>query len=201
MHKGSTVVLWLSLGGCLRDPDPGGQEGEEIWNGGSMSDEAGGIGDSGSTDPDSSEGPELAGVAHLDGRLVVERGQGAAAADRDCVLAWTMAGERSDVACEDCAVVLDVEHSIDLSTSSGRAACEDLPDQFLRTYALRGPGADGLVEVLVWSAEVGLQPYAWAVASDDTLEWMVGLYEVPSVDASGASVWRTDAERAVVTLD
>jgi hypothetical protein len=57
------------------------------------------------------------------------------------------------------------------------------------------------VEVLVWSAEAGLQPYAWAVASDNTLEWMVGLYEVPSVDASGASVWRTDAERAVVTLD
>jgi len=199
----TTAILWsVCAAGCLRDPDPGGQEGEEFratdesmdaGNGGAS--EPGGALDTGYGDTESSL--ELRSWL---GALSIERGSGADPSARDCVLRWDMEGTPSDLDCGDCSGVFDVIHQLDRDASTGVDVCGDLPEQFSRTYAVT-LGAASSATVWVWDADAGFIPYASGAWTSDMLTWTVGLVEVPMEDASGERTYRTDFEQGVVSTD
>lgn len=205
-----TVGLWLGVcvTGCLRDPDPGGQEGEEVRNLGAVGEDAGGEGggqaDSGSPtdegDTGSAETDDGVDASGWTGTLVVERGAGSDPEARDCVLLWVLDGGTSADDCASCDAVFDVEHTFDASGSVGREACADLPDQFARTYGIERTSAD---TVRLWTRDGSgaFSPYANASLVDGRLDWTVGFDAVPSEDADAGTVYRTDLESGSVTLD
>ncbi len=200
----------LGLAGCLRDPDPGGQEGEEVrgnasdaWEG--VVDE-GDTGQAGTTDHDTADSGADEDSLELDasdwvswsGTLRIERGQSTDPLARDCVLVFQMEGNRLDD-CEDCLAAFTVTHTLDAAASVGREACTDLPGDFSRTYAI----VDGTPEAATLNVllpDGSSSPYAVGLLEDGALRWVVGSVEVPAT-SDAETVYRTDAEVGVVSLD
>ncbi len=205
------VSFWcvaLASSGCLRDPDPGGQEGEEFRlddavseEGGTLESDSGGA-DSGTIDE---EGPET-GDSALDpdawsgwsGSFTVERGLSTDPTARDCVLLFDMDGTRTD-ACTDCLATFSVTHTFRADDSAGREACVDPPDRFTREYVLREDGAAGVV-LSVKAPDGSEVHYGSAELTDRAaLRWSVGAVAVPSTGDEG-TLYRTDVEHGDVLL-
>ena len=113
------AVLW---GGCLRDPDPGGQEGEERWPR-LESDDAAGGGETSDSGGDPVSEPEVEGAT---GRRLHLRGHGDRG-DYVCALEWAVLGAAVDDACPDCSLGFDLTFTLDVETSTREAgACDDV---------------------------------------------------------------------------
>jgi len=201
------LVLAACAVGCLRDPDPGGQEGEEIRDVNHIGHEEDGGGvDSGTVeDVDTGDmvdggGDDASVWAGWSGRLRVERGAGDAPGALDCAVEWEMTGTRSELDCAGCDAVFDVEHTRVDADSFGIAACADLPESFSRTYGVVQTAGD-TVELVVWDTVASFGPYAVADLVDGALSWQVGAVDVPATDTDGSTLYRTDVEQGAVVVD
>ena len=206
------VRFWcvvLASSGCLRDPDPGGQEGEEYRLDNPPSEEGGtfepdsGVGDSGAVDDGEAEtgdaAPDPDAWVGWSGSFVVERGLSSDPTARDCVLVFDMDGARMD-ACTDCLATFSVTHTLRADDSQGREACVDPPDRFTREYVLRGDGASG-VALSVKAPDGSEVHYGSAELTDGiALRWSVGSVAIPSTGDEG-TLYRTDVESGDVLLD
>ena len=208
------ISFWcvaLAISGCLREPDPGGQEGEEFR--GSDPEEENGttVGlDSGDEDLGGAEdGDPETDAAELDpdewtawaGSFVVERGLSTDPTERDCVLLFEMEGARTD-ACTDCLASFSVTHSFLADDSLGRAVCTDPPDRFTREYVLRAGGASD-VDLFVKApdgSEIYYGPATVESGGVTELSWSVGSVAVPTTGDEGTR-YRTDVETGVTQLD
>lgn len=162
------AVVWV---GCVADPDPGGQEGEEApseetgtEHGGG---DGGGDGDGGADDLDS--------FSSWVGELVHERGGGRGPGVRECVLVWQSQGRPSDADCADCVFVFAVDDVLDDTRSTGVDQCADEPRElsrnlgFVEDYLGYGPALFS-----VDSPSWGTYLIAPARLSDHVLTWSYG---------------------------
>jgi hypothetical protein len=207
------VSFWcvaLALSGCLRDPDPGGQEGEE-FRGSELeeyeegtdlgldtgTDESSGTDDGGPDLEETDLNPDAwVGWA---GSFVVERGLSTDPTARDCVLRFEMDGTRTDT-CADCLASFSVTHEFVADDSLGREVCTDPPDRFTRDYILRASGDDA-VALYVHAPDDSEVFYGIAAVTGGTeLVWSVGSVAVPSTGSEG-TLYRTDVEQGVAQLD
>ncbi|HCH61560.1 MAG: hypothetical protein CL927_11370 [Deltaproteobacteria bacterium] len=217
--------LFLVLSGCLRDPDPGGQEGEEIRQGdmveesttlevdtGASPEDAPGQDDSTDSDRDTGlDGGEGGGTGTTTepvdpdewigwvGAFRIERGSSTEPTARDCVLVFDMQGTRTDD-CADCVAGFTVRHELTPDASSGQDVCADVPATFARDYEVRETD-DGRFELYIGGPDTSPVFYGPAEIAENTLSWTVGSVAIPSTTDGGETVYRTDVETGVATLD
>lgn len=190
--------------GCVRDPDPGGQEGEEVrgeqatFDDNDVEDGAGGGDDGGGELDTGDEGEDTDALTTWAGRLELELGLGAEAGARDCHLVWTMEGSPSPLTCTGCTAVFEVVHVPEPSASLGAEACADAFAPFVRTYGLVPLDADG-VEVWVASGSAEFSQLATGTLADGALDWTAGAADAPT--GSGDDVlYATDLEQGQAVL-
>ena len=222
-NRATAWCLAMTMSGCLRDPDPGGQEGEEIRLGnmedgeptaeldtGASTDD--GEGTDGSTDSGSDSGmdgggdesgdteaPDPSGWTGWLGTFRIERGSSTVPEERDCVLVFDMQGTRTD-SCTDCVASFAVRHELVPDSSSGQDVCVDVPATFVRDYVVRTTG-DGRFELYVGGPDADPVFYDVVDVVEDALSWSVGSTAIPSTSGSGETVYRTDVESGTASLN
>jgi len=161
----------FALPGCLREPDPGGQEGEERWPR-QDNDVSGGEGEGEGEDD---TGEELGHPEGLEGERLHLRGAGAPG-EFDCELVWEVSGERVDGVCDDCVYTFDLDFALDAEESHRReGACSDVYGDEAATVGIL---ADyyGYGPVVVGFDPLSGDPYMLGRASidDDHISWRYG---------------------------
>ena len=216
----------MALSGCLRDPDPGGQEGEEVRfdgestspmgevDSGTLDDETDDNGDGYDSDTGEDGTTEEGGTSGSDpgtdalrpdewvgwtGTFQVERGSSTDPDARDCVLVFDMQGLRADE-CTDCLAEFTVRHELVLDSSYGQDLCADIPASFTRDYVVRAAD-DGGVALYVEGPDASLTLYGEGDVVDNVLSWSVGSVAIPSTSDANETVYRTDVETGVAQLD
>ena len=198
-----TSCVWIAgalvLAGCMRDPDPGGQEGEEIgeWSngGGDVGAETGGeVDDATDSGGDGGVGASILWM----GEVSLEIGAAATPGGATCIYRWDTEGLESSRACDTCIGVYDVEHLLNASRSTLDSSCPSLPSVFSATYGVVA-GAGDQVSLVQW---VGAETEALAEGRlvDGNLTWSDGVRDAPD-DSSGATVYVTHVFSGDVTLD
>ena len=174
----TTPRLWLTwlpalLVGCIRDPDPGGQEGEEITPALEDDDVDGGGEDGGESDT-GDDGSDVS-VDHISGERTHLRGSGNAG-DYDCMLVWSLEGTAGADGCPDCTYTFDVTFSLDAESSiRDDYACDDVYATETATLGLMddyfgyGPAVVGIYEGYPYPYLLG---FAWW--DDEEVGWSYG---------------------------
>ncbi len=176
----------LAWSGCLRDPDPGGQEGEEYGPESATSDGGG---------ADEGEDSSLAMATHLEGHRIHLRGSGELD-DYDCEVRWSAHAARNDAACPDCAFAFDVTYTLDDASSREGGACADVWTDNTATVGLLEEYFD-YGPVVVGIDPYTSEPYILGRADlrPSALSWMYG-YRNETWDLDDGSYdtwyWRVD---------
>lgn len=196
-------LLWWSLWttiGCVRAPDPGGQEGEERWPGADSEQPAEGE-DSGSDtgaggeDPGVVEG-DWGGFSSVSGTRTHLRGIGAPG-DYSCALVWQVDGVPVDSWCADCAFVFDIDYVLDTTASARDAdACEEVYTDHSTSVGLMHD-YNGYGPMVVGQNPYTGEPYPLGAATVgvDQLTWSYG-YADELLDATygtyGTWLWQVE---------
>lgn len=198
-----TSCVWMAgalvLAGCMRDPDPGGQEGEEFgeWaNGGDdVGAETGGdVEDATDSGGDGGVGATLVWM----GEVGVEIGAATTPGEATCVYRWDTEGVASTQSCDSCLGVYAVDHTLNHARSSLGPTCPSLPSVFSATYGVVAGEGDQVSLVQL----VGAEPEVLAEGAlvGGNLTWSDGGRDVPD-DSGDTTVYVTHVFTGDVTLD
>lgn len=179
-------LVLVFVAGCLRDPDRGGQEGEERWPDATVNEDAEEGADLG--------GGDGTGPASLTGTRSHLRGAGARGV-YDCSLQWDVVGERTDW-CEDCVYAFDLTFTLrELDSEREGYACGDVyGDEAATAGVIVDYGGYGPVVVARDPYTGEAYPLGPATIDDGTLTWSYG-YVNESWGSSGTYYtwyWRVD---------
>jgi len=178
------VAGGCALAGCLREPDPGGQEGEEIRPTG-VADE-GTDGDEELESGDEGDDGDVA-VDHISGQRRHLRG-GGERGDYDCELYWSMQGDAGADGCPECIYTFSVTFGLDpVASDRDGYACDDVySDQtatvgLMEDYYGHGPAVVGMYEEAVHPYFLGFawidgNEVGWSYGYIDEAWWDDGTY-------------------------
>lgn len=181
---GFFVVGLCALSACVREPDPGGQEGEEVRVAAEDDD-----GTAGGGGPDTGEGGEVGDldVDRISGQREHLRGEGEPGA-YDCELYWSMEGDAGADGCPECRYTFNVTFRLDPLVSDRIAyACDDVYSDeaavlgVLDDYYGYGPAVVGIYEgtsgpYMLGFAWIDGPEVGWSYGYIDEAWWDDGVY-------------------------